>query len=179
MWFEWTIRSEDGDLVTHSVLLEDEGYDWRARVDFKATRILFETTVVQSDLMWDDDWDDDWEWEGDWSWDMEEEISLERPTEELLGVPFYPGMVFNAELSAAMSLEDYHYYVFFSPDSLDQVADFYEKRLGKEPLLFEGGYLFALKGRLPISDDGLAVQKNEVFKGFASTMITVQKKMED
>lgn len=182
VWFEWVIKSENGDQIRHSVLVEDEGYDWRARVDFKATRIWFETTVVQGDLMWDGDWDDnDWDdddWNDDWSWDMEE-ISLEQPTEDLLGIPFYPGMIFNEELSVGMSMEDFHYYVFFSPDSLDQVASFYEEHLNKEPLFLEGDYLFALRGRLPIPTDGLAIQPNRAFMGFPRTMITVQKQVDD
>ena len=191
VWIGWVFVNEDGDRITHSVLIEDEGYDWKARVDYKSTWIRFETTVTEGNMMWDDDWDDDWswddddwdddwdnDWDDDWGWGMGE-VSLEPPTEEYLGIPFYPGMVFNLEVSEAMSLEDYHYYVFFSPDSVEQVTDFYEERLGKEPLFTEEGYLFALRGRFPIPDDGLAIQPNEMFVGFPQTVIAVQKQMRE
>ncbi|HBG00857.1 MAG TPA: hypothetical protein DDW87_04705, partial [Firmicutes bacterium] len=168
---QWVIAGEDGELIHHVVYVEDEGYDWRARVDFKATRLYLETMVIERDYEnwddgwdedWDDEWDDDWGSDDDWGWGMAD-ISLEAPTEELLGIPFYPGMAFNVQLSEAMSMEDYHYYVFFSPDPQDQVVDFYKRHLGKEPLFSEGDYLFALKGKLPMPDDGLAVQINQFF----------------
>lgn len=179
MDFQWVTRDEDGNLITHLIVVEDAGYDWRERIDYKSTVLLLETTVVQGDLMWDDDWDDDWEWDGDLSWDMEDAIDLEIPTEKSLGIPFYPGMVFNMELSQGMSIEDYCYYVFFSHDSLKQVADFYEKQLGKKPLVTDDDYLFALRGSLPIPNDGLAIQPNGFFTGLPQTMITIQKQIDD
>jgi hypothetical protein len=179
MSFQWVTRDEDGNLITHSIGVEDAGYDWRKRIDYKSTVLLLETTVVQGDLMWDDDWDDDWDWDGDLSWDMEDAIDLEIPTEKSLGIPFYPGMVFSMDLSQGMSMEDYHYYVFFSHDSLKQVADFYEKQLGKKALATDGDYLFALRGNLPIPTDGLAIQPNAFFTGFPQTMITIQKQIDD
>lgn len=184
MEFQWVARDEKGRLVTHSIGLEDAGYDWRKKVDYRSTIILFETTVFRGDPMWDEDWDedwddDDWEWDGTMSWDMEDAIELVIPTEKSLGIPFYPGMVFNMDLSQGMSQVDYHYYVFFSSDSPKQVADFYEKQLGKKARVTDGDYMFALKGSLPIPQDGLAIQPNRYFTGFPQTMITVQKQMDD
>ncbi|HHT89680.1 MAG: hypothetical protein QM451_04240 [Bacillota bacterium] len=189
VWFEWVIVSDEDELITHSILVEDEGYDWRTQTDFRATRLRLETTVIERDMFWDDDWDedwgwdddweDDWEWDNDWEWGMDDDISFKEPTEEFLGIPFYPGMTFHAPLSQGMSMDDYHYYVFFASDPPEQVADFYARHLGKEPSFSEGGYLFALKGRLPLPDDGLAIQTNEIFAGFPQTMITVQKQMRD
>lgn len=176
--FQWVTRDEDGNLITHSIGLEDAGYDWRKRIDYRSTILLLETTVFQDDEMWLD-WDDDWEWDGDLGWDVEDPIDLVIPTEKALGIPFYPGMVFNMDLSQGMSLQDYHYYVFFSHDSLKQVADFYEKQLGKKSLAIDGGYLFALRGSLPIPRDGLTIQPNRFFTGLPQTMITIQKQIDD
>ena len=185
MGFQWVTKDEDNNLITHSIGLEDVGYDWRKRIDYRSTMLLLETTVSEGDVMWLDDWDDDWDddeewqWDGDLSWDVEDPIDLVIPTEKALGIPFYPGMVFNMELSQGMSQEDYHYYVFFSGDSPKQVADFYEKQLGKKPLATDGDYMFALKGSLPIPDDGLAIQPNRFFTGLPQTMITIQKQIDD
>jgi hypothetical protein len=90
MWFQWIIVDEKGDLISHAVLVEDEGYDWRAQVDFKTTRLLLETTVFEGDMIWDDDWDQDWDndwewddwdedgpWDEEWDWEMENGVSLE------------------------------------------------------------------------------------------------------
>jgi hypothetical protein len=193
MWFEWVVV-EGGNIITNSILVQDEGWDWRARVDFRATRICFETTVVEGYGVddwgfgwdddwddWDDDWDEGWLWDDDddLGWDMGRNLYLDPPSEELLDIPFFPGMVYSEELSQGMFTEDYRYYVFFSPAPIDQVVTFYERTLGKTPLSTEHGYLFALKGKLPIPDEGLAIQPNEVFVGYPETMITVQLQVEE
>lgn len=183
MVFQWAVMSAEGELTTYGVLVEDAGYDWKKRVDFKASKIWVETMVVQTDDLWSDDWDGDWDddWDDDWDsdWEMEQEVALDPPTEGMLGIPFYPGWAFSPHLSASMSQDDYHYYVFFSDDSPDQVAAFYKRHLGKEPAITDGDYLFALKGKLPVPDDGLAIQPNNVFFGQPQTIITVQKQMRD
>ncbi|MGE5551023.1 MAG: hypothetical protein ACM3ZC_10920, partial [Bacteroidota bacterium] len=106
------------------------------------------------------------------------QLAKNPPTEKTLGVPLYPGAVFNPELSAGMSLdEEYQYYVFLSHDPPEKVAAFYQQKLGKKPLANEGGYIFAIKGSLPIPEEGLTVQPNKLFGGKAKTVITVAKRI--
>ncbi len=172
-WFEWNIVLNNGDLATYSVLLEDVGYDSRKKVDFLSTRIRIEILVAKSEEALEEEEDEA----------MDEAIAAKArqlaknpPTAQTLGVPIYPGAVFNPEISAGMSLdEDYQYYVYLSNDPPAKVVAFYEQRLGKKASSYEGGYLFALKGKLPVPDEGLAIQPNVLFGGPAKTMITVQK----
>ena len=173
-WFEWNIALNNGDLATYSVLLEDVGYDSRKKVDFLSTRIRIEILVAKSEEALEEEEDEA----------MDEAIAAKArqlaknpPTAQTLGVPIYPGAVFNPEISAGMSLdEDYQYYVYLSNDPPAKVVAFYEQRLGKKASSYEGGYLFALKGKLPVPDEGLAIQPNVLFSGPAKTVITVQKK---
>ena len=108
-----------------------------------------------------------------------EEFRKNPPTEELLGITLYPGAVFSPELTAGMSLnDDFHIYVYFSNDPPDKIADFYRKQLGKEPLSSgDLGYMFALKGSLPIPEEGLAIQANMIFDVPFQSMISIQKQM--
>ena len=176
-WFEWNIMLDNGDLATYTVVLMDEGYDWRKKVDFKTTQIRIEILVTKSEEALVE------EWGSAMDEAMEEKarrFAKNPPTEKMLGIPLYPGAVFNPEISAGLSLDDdYHCYVFFSNDSPAKVAAFYQQRLNKEPSSSEGGYLFALKGKLPIPQEGLAIQPNMLFVGLPQTMISVQKEMRE
>lgn len=172
-WFEWNVTLSNGDLARYSVLLEDVGYDSRKKVDFMSTRIRIEILVTKSEAALEEEEDAA----------MDEAIAAKArqlaknpPTAQTLGVPLYPGAVFNPEISAGMSLDDdYQYYVYLSNDPPAKVAAFYEQRLGKKASSNQGGYLFALKGKLPVPDEGLAIQPNVLFGGPAKTVITVQK----
>lgn len=55
-WFEWNIMQDNGDLATYTVLLMDEGYDWRKKVDFKATQIRIEILVTKSEEALEEEW---------------------------------------------------------------------------------------------------------------------------
>jgi hypothetical protein len=108
-----------------------------------------------------------------------EQLDKNPPTEKTLGIPLYPGSVFDPESSAGMSLdEDYQYFIYFSNDPPAKVVAFYEQRLGKKALASDGGYLIALKGDPPIPEEGLTIQANIMFGGKAKTVITIQKKIE-
>lgn len=174
-WFEWNVTLNNGDLARYSVLLEDVGYDSRKKIDFKTTRIRIEIIVTKSEAALEEEEDEA----------MDEAVAAKArqlaknpPTAQTLGLPIYPGSVFNPELSAGMSLDgDYQYYVYLSNDPPAKVVAFYEQRLGKKADSNEGGYLIALKGKLPVPDEGLAIQPNMLFGGTAKTVITVQKRL--
>ncbi|NLW45850.1 MAG: hypothetical protein GXY86_00700 [Firmicutes bacterium] len=174
--FEWNIVLNNGDLARYSVSLEDVGYDSQKKVDFKSTRINIEILVTKSEAALDEEEDEA----------MDEDVAAKTrqltknpPTPQSLGIPIYPGAVFNPEISAGMSLDDdYQCFVYLSNDPPAKVVAFYEQRLGKKADSNEGGYLIALKGKLPVPEEGLAIQPNLLFGGTAKTVITVQKKTE-
>ena len=47
--FEWSTLLRNDDQVTCFVLLMDEGYDWKKRIDFRSTFIRIEVLVVEPD----------------------------------------------------------------------------------------------------------------------------------
>lgn len=101
------------------------------------------------------------------------------PSASEIGAPIYPGAVFDTELSAGMSEgNDYKYYVFLTNDSPEAVASFYEQKLGKKPQKLGNSYMFALKGNLPIPDDGLVVEPNPMPNKTHKTTFTFQKQVE-
>lgn len=176
--FEWNASLESGDVAQYNVILEDVGFDSRKGVDYRSTRIRIQVLVSPSLEAIEE--------EEDWAMDQAvaakaEQFRKNPPTEKLLGVPLYPGAVFSPELSAGMSLsEEYHIYVYFSNDPLDQIVDFYRKRLGKEPHSSgDLGYMFALKGTLPIPEEGLAIQPNMLFDVPFQSMISIMKELDD
>ncbi|HHT48088.1 MAG TPA: hypothetical protein GXZ98_02175 [Firmicutes bacterium] len=174
--FEWNAALPNGDPARYAVILDDVGFDSRERVDYRSTRIRIEVLVSPSLEAIEE--------EEDWAMDQAvvaktEEFRKNPPTEELLGITLYPGAVFSPELTAGMSLnDDFHIYVYFSNDPPDKIADFYRKQLGKEPLSSgDLGYMFALKGSLPIPEEGLAIQANMIFDVPFQSMISIQKQM--
>lgn len=173
VWFEWRIMLHNGDLATYTVLLEDEGFDSSKKIDFQSTRIGIVEEVEKSEEAMDEEWDEEMDRQVE---EKARQLAKNPPTEKTLGVPFYPGWIFSPEISAGMSLsDDFQIYVFFSNDTSDKVVDFYRQRLNTEPSSSEWGYLFALKGQLPIPDEGLSIQQNQLFVDFPPTMISVQK----
>ena len=176
--FEWNAGLDDGQVAQYLVYLEDMGFDSLAQKDFRSTQIRIEVMVATSEEIMEE--------EADWAMEQVVAVRTERfrknpPTEEFLGIPLYPGAVFDPELSAGMSLdEEYHIYVYFSKDSPDQIGDFYRNKLGKDPLPTDDlGYMFALKGSLPVPEEGLAIQPNRFMEGPFQTIISIQKKIEE
>ncbi len=99
------------------------------------------------------------------------------PTEKDLGVPIYPGAKFDADSTAGMSAgNDYMMYVYLSDDPPSKVEAFYEQQLKIKPFSAgENHYMFPLKGKLPIPEEGLSVEPNTMFGGSAKTVIVIQK----
>jgi len=172
--FEWNANLPSGDLTRYVVILDDVGFDSLERVDYRSTRIRIQVLVSPSLEAIEE--------EEDWAMDQAvaaktEEFRKNPPTEEFLGITLYPGAVFSPELTAGMSLnDDFHIYVYFSNDSPDKIADFYRKQLGKEPLSSgDLGYMFALRGSLPIPEEGLSIQPYVYGDGPFQSTISIMK----
>jgi len=169
---EWLVCLDNGDLATFNVGLLDVGYDSINKIDYRSTWIVLDVLIEKSEEAMGEEWDLA-------MGDRAQQFSQAPPTEAYLGIPFYPGWIFDPEISASMSMnDDYHYYVFFSNDTPAKVAEFYQQRLNQKPSTGGGFYMFALKGKLPIPDEGLVIQPNTGFKGKPQTIITVQKMIE-
>ena len=151
-WFKWNVILNNGDIAEYTVAIEDDGYDWRKKVIFNTTQIAIQILVTKSEAALDEEEDEA----------MDEAVAAKTrqlaknpPTAQTLGIPIYPGSVFNPEISAGMSLDDdFQYYVYLSNDPPAKVVAFYEQRLGKKASSNEGGYMIALKGKLPIPAEG-------------------------
>ncbi|HEX3044426.1 MAG TPA: hypothetical protein VHY08_06705 [Bacillota bacterium] len=171
--FEWNIVLSNGDMAQYSVLVEDEGYDAWKKVIFNTTRITVRILVTKSREALTDEQDQEMDRETE---EKTSQFAKNTPSQKTLGVPIYPGSVFDPENSAGMSLDgEYQYYIYLSNDPPSKVLAFYEQRLGKKAISNEGGYIIALKGQLPIPEEGLTIQPNTMFGGKAKTVITVQK----
>lgn len=172
--FEWNIILKNGDMAQYTVSVEDEGYNTRKKVVFNTTRITIQVLVTKSEASLEEEEDGE----------MDEAVAEKTrhlmknpPTATTLGIPIYPGSVFSPQNSAGMSLDgDYQYYIFLSNDSPLKVKAFYEQRLGRKASSDNGSYLIALKGKMPVPEEGLVIQSNTMFGGKAKTVITVQKK---
>jgi hypothetical protein len=57
------------------------------------------------------------------------------------------------------------------------VAAFYTQRLNMKPAIMNEFYIFALKGELPVPEEGLVIQPNLALGDMPQTIITVQKKI--
>lgn len=172
--FEWNIMLDNGDFATYFVCLTDRGYDWQNKIDYRSTRIRIEVTVETLEEEPDDEWGSAMD---DAFANTAQYFAKNPPTEERLGIPFYPGWIFSPELTASMSLDDYHFYVYFSNDPPDTVAAFYAQHLNMDPSIVNEFYIFALEGELPIPEEGLVIQPNRVFDDMPQTLITVQKRV--
>lgn len=171
--FEWNIVLNNGDMAQYSILVEDEGYDAQKKVIFNSTRITVRILVTKSQEALTDEQDQEMDQD---TAKKASQLAKNPPTEKTLGVPIYPGSVFDLENSAGMSSDgEYQYYIYLSNDPPSKVLGFYEQRLGKKAMSNEGGYMIALKGQLPIPEEGLTIQPNTMFGGKAKTVITVQK----
>lgn len=173
-YFEWTKKLDNGDLARISVdISDDDSFDTRAKIVKDKTMLTITSYIEKSEEAYEEEQDA-----------IMDEVFNDRlaylrnnpPTEKLLGVPFYPGWLFRAEQSAGMSLDDeYSYYIFASTDDLKKVLTFYEQKLNKKALNSGFGYIIALKGSLPVPEEGLTIQENTMFDGTIQTVITIQK----
>ena len=104
---------------------------------------------------------------------------LAQPTEAQLGAPFYPGAVYQPEISGGMSQGESYYWVFVTSDPAPKVAAFYKAKTGVTATEVEGTYMFTLKkGSNPyFPDHGLVIEPNkQLTAGPPKTAITFNKK---
>jgi len=104
---------------------------------------------------------------------------LAQPTEAQLGAPFYPGAVYQPEISGGMSQGESYYWVFVTPDPASKVAAFYKAKTGVVATEMEGTYMFTLqKGSNPyFPDHGIVIEPNkQLTAGPPKTALTFSKK---
>ncbi|MDA3943481.1 MAG: hypothetical protein PF694_08080 [Bacteroidetes bacterium] len=171
--FEWTVLLDNGDIKRFSIDIIDDSYDTRARIISDKTILTIVSRIEKSEENQDEEEDE----RLDEAYEQKmASLSGNPPTAQSLGIPFYPGWNFRPELSAGMSLnEDFEYFVFTTSDGAKKVAAFYEQKLNKKAFDSGFGYILALKGALPVPDEGLTIQENTMVDGNAETVITIQK----
>lgn len=99
---------------------------------------------------------------------------MPKPTEAQMGAPVYPGATYDGQMSAALSQDDFHYWVFSTPDPVAKVAGFYKQKTGLVPLEIGGNYQFTIKkGDNPyFPDRGITIEPDKMFVGGKKTAIT-------
>lgn len=177
-YFEWTIILDNGDLARFSIdLIDDDSFDTRAKTVSDKTMITIVSRIEKSEEAIEEEED---EWMDELSEQRMDSFAGDPPTSASLGVPFYPGWVFQPQQSAGMSLnDDYHYYIFTSADEPEKVLAFFEEKMGKKAHDSGYGYIIALKGALPVPDEGVTIQENTMIEGGAKTVITIQKQIRE
>lgn len=84
------------------------------------------------------------------------EMGPDGPSEEDLGVPPYPGAIFDAETSAGMSLNEDRYYIYRSADPMEKVVAFYEASTGKKAVKVGAqAYVLPIVGEHPFPEHGM------------------------
>jgi hypothetical protein len=177
--FTWVTKEANNDLNGFILDIEDTTFLWNlesAPTDNRRTTTRFEIIVAteKSEEAMTEETDEETDRAAE---ALSKSLKSKPPTEKDLGVPIYPGAKLDAESSAGMSIgNDYRMYIYLSDDPPSKVAAFYEQQLKVKP--FPAGkdhYMFALKGNLPIPEEGLSVEPNTMFGGRAKTVISIQK----
>ncbi len=169
--FEWSVREKNGDLTGYALIVDDRSFS----EDFKSYKTRTWIQIHRQTYQSED--------ESDYGDEFDAQVAariktMKQPTEKELGIPVYPGSVFNKELSAGMSLGDEEvFYIFLTNELLAKVVTFYEQKLGKKAANNGGKYMIALKGKLPYPDEGIAIEPNNL-GGSAKTVIAFRKLLE-
>lgn len=173
-FFGWEKKDANGDLTLIWISLDDssfsDGYKYNTKTEFAVSSTTYMNKEQAQEI--EDNKSDEVIKK------KTKELEAKQPTGKDLDVPLYPGAKFNADATAGMSAENSeNYYVYMSTDSPEKVKAFYEKKLKKKAM--DGGnsmYMIALKGELPIPEEGLSIQPNTMFGGSAKTVITIMRK---
>ena len=176
--FNWLKKEPNNDLTEFYLIIFDNSFEFAPEKYKTATTIESQvTTTKSSEAMREEDFEKiEREAEA-----KSKSLARKPPTEKDLGVPIYPGAAFDAQSSAGMSLgEDFAIYIYLSNDPPSKVASFYEGKLKIKPVsMGKDQYMFALKGNMPMPDEGLVIQPNTMFGGSAKTVISIQKMVSD
>lgn len=176
--FNWYHLKGNNDLTTFYIIIHDESFDIAEPQNYKtSTEVQIQMQTSKSDQAMREEKEEKMEKE---TTDLAKSLTNKPPTEKELGVPVYPGAKFDAENSAGMSAgNDYAIYIYLSTDPPSKVVSFYEKQLNKKAdEAIKGHYMIPLKGKLPLPEEGIAIEPNTMFGGSAKTVITIQKKIE-
>ena len=172
--FEWGKKEVNGDYTQFAVSLEDDSFDLFENTYKTRTNIIIDIITYKAEEALDMENN---ELLDEAILNKTRELENNPPTEKELGVPLYPGAVFDAENSAGMSIDDEcAYYVYLSEDPVAKVVNFYEEKTKKKAVSLENElYMIPLKGTMPVPYEGIVIQPNVIFSGKAKTVITIQK----
>ncbi len=169
--FEWGKVEKGNDWTEYSVTIKDTSFSEGSKNYAPRTMIIIGTVVYKSDQRIVDE--------------RSKKISAQiakktkylsenPPTEESVGVPFYPRARFDLYNSARMTSSDYEYYIFMTDDEPKKVADFYQKATRKRPERKKMIYMFILEGKRPLPEKEVWIQPNTTYGGNAKTAITIR-----
>jgi len=172
-YINWYKKESNDDLTTFYVNIDDESFSDSPRKYETATSIRISVRAEKSEQAMREETDAQMDQKVE---DLAKSLKSKPPTVKDLGAPLYPGATFNADASAGMSAgNDYAYYIFLTTDPPSKVVAFYEGQLKVKAGANEGRYMIPLKGKLPMPEEGIAIEPNTMFGGSAKTVITIQK----
>jgi len=172
-YINWYKKESNDDLTTFYINIDDESLDDFARKYKTATSIRISVGTEKSEQAMREEADAEMDQKVE---DLSKSLKGKPPTAKDLGAPLYPGATFNADASAGMSAgNDYAYYIFLTTDPPSKVVAFYEEKLKVKAGAYGDKYMIPLKGKLPIPEEGIAIEPNTMFGGNAKTVITIQK----
>jgi hypothetical protein len=173
--YNWFKKESNNDFTTFYVIMHDESFDFTEVKKYKTnTEIEIQVTTSKSDQAMREENEEKMDKE---TAELSKSLKSTPPTEKELGVPVYPGAKFDADATAGMSAgNDYAMYLYLTTDEPSKVANFYEKQLKIKPAeIVKGRYMIALKGKLPLPEEGISIEPNTMFGGSAKTVISIQK----
>lgn len=174
--FGWCKKEANSDFTQFNVVLDDAGFDFEIRKYQVKTSISIITQTFKSETAMEEEVDQEIDRKTE---AKKKQLMSKPPTEQDLGVPIYPGAIFNLDATAGMSIDnDQVIYIFMSNDPPAKVVGFYEVKLSKKATATDkDSYLIPLKGQMPIPDEGIAIQSNTMFGGSAKTVISIAKQL--
>lgn len=174
-FFNWYKMESNNDLTEFYVIIHDESFGEQSEKKYKtSTDIQILASTGKSEQAMREENEEQMEKQTS---ELSKSLRSKPPTEKELGVPIYPGSIFDADATAGMSAgNDYIIYLYLTTDLPSKVVAFYEQRLkikSEEPV--KGHFMIPLKGKMPIPDEGISIEPNTMFGGSAKTVISIQK----
>jgi hypothetical protein len=174
-YINWYTKESNDDLTTFYINIHDESFDAEPDKFIPATSIQVTATTEKSEQAMREETNEQMDKNVE---ELAKSLKNKPPTAKDLGVPIYPGATFDAASSAGMSAgNDYRMYIYFTTDPPSKVAAFYEQQLKIKAGAQGDRYMIPLKGKLPVPEEGIAIEPNTMFGGSAKTVITIQKRI--
>jgi len=171
--FAWGRIEKGNDWTEYSVTIRDNSFVQSSRTYMPATQIIIGTIVYKSDNRIANERNNKISSQ---IAKKEQYLREHPPTEESLGVTFYPGARFDLANSAKMTSSDYEYYIFMTNDDSKKVNDFYEDKTKKKAERVKMLYKIVLEGQQPLPDKEIWIQPNTTYGGKDKTAITIRRK---